>query len=1237
MAVKSRKDRIGAIIDAVNKAAAGDYSLKLDRSAKNDEIDSLAEAVNKMMEKTAKRITGHEPGDISQRQSEERYRNILDAIEESYFEVDLKGNLQFFNDSVVKALGYTAAEIRDVNFRRLADEENVKKVLEAFHKVFVTGKTIKGFDWEILKKNGGNIPVESSVSLRHDKQGKPVGFRGIVRDITARKQMEKELRLSEKRYRTILDIMDEAYIEDDLSGTITFANNTACKLLGYSSDELIGLSYRDYLTPAAAQSMREVYHRIYQTGKPELLVDYEIIRQDGTVKTYQFNAAPMLDEEGKINGFRVLTWDVTQRKKAEEDRRLSEEKYRNILESMDEAYLETDLNGNFIFFNDSLCRVLGYSSTELQNINYRRISPPGSKQKIFEMFNEIYNTGKKKTFMHHAVMDRDGSIKFLEMSIALMRSPAEEPTGFGIISRDVTEKIKVTQAIEESERQLRLITENIRDIIWTMDFDLRFTYISPSIFRITGFRAEELLKIPLKGMLLPPVYALIEKSLAEILAKERDGQYKEQGQTPIFEFELMRRDGKSIWVEISADFSRDENGRPLEIVGVARDITERRKTEDALQESEKRYRMMAQNIHDVIWLFDLNLQFNYVSPSNVLIIGYTPEETMGMSLNELLSPASFALAAQTLSEELAAEESGEPIDPYRSRTLEMEVNSKSGGIVWLEVTATFNRDDNGKANEILAVGRNITERRKIEMALTESEKRYRMIVENMQDTIWTMDFNLQYTYVSPSTTSFTGYSPEEVRNTPIKELLTPASYALAKKMLSEELVHEFGGDPVVDPHGSRTIELEVSHKNGGSIWVEITASFNRDENGKAIGLLLAGRDITKRKKIEEEKDKLEKQLLHAQKMESVGRLAGGVAHDFNNMLNVILGYADLIKLKLPEGNPVLEDIGEIEKAANRSRDITTQLLAFSRKQVVAPIILNLNELIKNIENSLPRLIGEDIDLRFYPAGDLGNIRIDPSQIEQIIFNLVINARDAMPAGGKLTLETANIRLDENYCSTHLGFQSGQYVLLTVSDDGQGIDAETLQHIFEPFFTTKEMGKGTGLGLATVYGIVKQNGGFINIYSEPGQGTAFKIYFLRDMEEVKIAESHEEVPVEAASGIILLVEDDELLRNMITEMLETIGYTVIAEANPLDALSLYEKKETFIDLIITDVVMPKMNGKELRDRLRIIRPNIKVLFMSGYTSNVIVHHGVLEEGVHFLQKPFNMNALANKVREVIGSK
>lgn len=408
----------------------------------------------------------------------------------------------------------------------------------------------------------------------------------------------------------------------------------------------------------------------------------------------------------------------------------------------------------------------------------------------------------------------------------------------------------------------------------------------------------------------------------------------------------------------------------------------------------------------------------------------------------------------------------------------------------------------------------------------------------------------------------------------------------------------------------------------------------KDGEGNITSVVAMAEDITEQLLAEKRKEKMAEQLRQAAKMEAVGRLAGGVAHDFNNMLSVILGYAELIKLKLGNDPSLLKEIIEIEKAAKRSRDTTRQLLAFSRKQNISPQILDLNRHISRMKNTLSRLIGEDIILRFYEGEDLWAIKCDPLQIDEILVNLSINARDAMPRGGNLTIETANSSLDGAYCLGHMGLSSGDYVQLCVSDNGLGMEKEIQNHIFDPFFTTKEVGEGTGLGLATVYGIVKQNNGYILVYSEPGQGTTFKIYFPRRMPEKEEQPANRVTRPAPHGARILLVEDDDMVRGMITLMLESSGYQVISKALPKEAVEFFKQKQMSIDLLITDVVMPKMNGIELKKQLKSLQPGLKTLFISGYPSGAIGRQGVLKQGMNFIQKPFSRNEILQKVGDLL---
>ncbi len=419
--------------------------------------------------------------------------------------------------------------------------------------------------------------------------------------------------------------------------------------------------------------------------------------------------------------------------------------------------------------------------------------------------------------------------------------------------------------------------------------------------------------------------------------------------------------------------------------------------------------------------------------------------------------------------------------------------------------------------------------------------------------------------------------------------------------------------------------------------------FERFSNPQRMGDEIIGRvwdfrDITEHRRAEAEREKLQAQLIQAQKMESVGRLAGGVAHDFNNMLGVILGYSELILERGDLSEKLQGNLQEIHNAARRAAEITRKLLAFARKQTISPRVLDLNETVESMLKMLRRLIGEDIDLAWLPCSSLWPVMIDPSQIDQILANLCVNARDAISGAGKLTIETGMVNFDHAYCSEHAGFVPGDYVLLAVSDNGCGMPAEILSHLFEPFFTTKEVGKGTGLGLATVYGIVKQNNGFINVYSEPGEGTTFKIYFPRHAGKADATATLKPADIPQGNGeIVMVVEDDPALLLLSRTMLTGLGYKVLEASSPSLALKLAAEHSGAINLLLTDMVMPEMNGKDLAQEVQVLHPEIKIVFMSGYTADTIAHHGIMDKGVRFLQKPFTIKAIADKIRQTLDGK
>ena len=528
---------------------------------------------------------------------------------------------------------------------------------------------------------------------------------------------------------------------------------------------------------------------------------------------------------------------------------------------------------------------------------------------------------------------------------------------------------------------------------------------------------------------------------------------------------------------------------------------------------------------------------------------------------------------------------------------------------------------------LVAIYSDTTEKRRAEAALMQAAREWSVAMDASDDVIYLLDLKRRIVRANKTFYLATGVTPEFAIGRHIVEVVHPQGEATPCPVcLAQEEKRDL------------QVIMEADHPdNPVGRPLEITVKIIRDQEEHPLSILMTLHDLSAARKEMEEKATLERQLQQAQKMESVGRLAGGVAHDFNNMLGVILGHAEMALMRVDPVQPIHADLTEILKAGKRSADLTRQLLAFARRQTVTPEILDLNEIGAGMLTMLQRLIGEGIHLHWQPAADLWPIRVDPSQIDQILVNLCVNARDAIADVGRITIETENRSFDEEYCAGHAGFVPGEYVRLSVSDDGRGMDQETLAHVFEPFFTTKGVGGGTGLGLATVYGIVKQNNGFVNVYSEVGNGTTFTIYLPRHAGKGEQARTEEAAePVMRGHETILLVEDEPAILEMTTMMLEMQGYTVLAASTPGEALRLAREHAGEMHLLITDVVMPEMNGRDLAKNLLSLYPDLKCLFMSGYTADIIAHHGVLDEGVSFIQKPFSRQELAVKVRKVLES-
>lgn len=684
---------------------------------------------------------------------------------------------------------------------------------------------------------------------------------------------------------------------------------------------------------------------------------------------------------------------------------------------------------------------------------------------------------------------------------------------------------------------------------------------------------------------------------------------KEEGSVRNERVEFLGKGGEVHQVVFSANPIL-YNDEPC-LLSVAMDITHQLKESAALRESEERFRLITHTIDEIFYIFDAEKGTAlYLSPAFERIWGFTPDKALNRK-EPVIDPVHPEDREKVMNWGPMLKSAKKPF------SYEYRIIREDGSIRYIWDQGYPISEKNGEVKLFVGTGRDVTEWRLAEEALRESREYLHQIINGIGDPIIVKDQDHKLVLVNDAFCEFCGEPRESLLGTTGFEHFPQEM--VSKLWKDEDEIFRTG-------QGKQTEDI-ISDGLGHTLTLMTKKSLLIDKNGNKQ-MILAIRDISEYKR-------LEAQFLQSQKMEAIGVLAGGVAHDFNNLLNVINGYSELLGDDLPADSPLREDVEQIRDAGRRAAALTSQLLAFGRKQILQPEILNLNQILLEMSSMLRRLIGEDIDLVATTHPDLGMIHADPAKIQQIILNLVVNARDAMPEGGKLTIETSNFEFHEEYIKDHPVTTPGSYIMLAISDNGAGMDAETQARIFEPFFTTKAKGKGTGLGLATVYGIVRQSNGYIWVYSEPGKGTAIKIYFPRaygELSQAPVAKTDSSAFL--GSETILVVEDEAAVRSLAVRLLTDRGYTVLEASQGADAVRIAREYAGDIHLVVTDVIMPGISGKAMVAQLQAERPDIKTLYISGYTDNAIVHHGILDSDVAFLQKPFSVESLARKVREVL---
>ncbi len=790
--------------------------------------------------------------------------------------------------------------------------------------------------------------------------------------------------------------------------------------------------------------------------------------------------------------------------------------------------------------------------------------------------------------------------------------PALDPAGrvVALIAEgwDISEQKHTQEQNRQMANEQRAILNTVTTGLCLLK-DRRVQWVNPAFTAMFGYSPVEL-----HGAEMRQFYADTESF--ERVGREGYARLT-QGEGYAGEALYQRRDGTPFWCSISG---RAIDPLHLEVgsIWALHDITARRQAEEALRLSEARLESAQAQARIGSWEFDPATRTIVWTKELFRLLGRDPRlgPPPPEDLLELVHPDDRGRLREA--NQRAALSSASCTCEYRS-------NPAHGPVRHFSSILQPARDAAGQLLRIDGTLQEITDRKRAEAAAHEGEKRFQRLLENSNDIIAVIDARGTYLAISGPIKAILGYVPEELVGRNGFELLHPEDSSTTVRALARALDA---------PGNTHRVENRYRHKLGHWIALEVVGTNWLHDPG-IRGVVLNIREITARKHAELERATLQEQLQQAMKMEAVGRLAGGVAHDFNNLLTVITGNVELACCDLSPADPLYQYLAEVTKAAESAASLTRQLLAFSRRQLIEPKILSLSELVENLRKMLHRLIGEDIELRTALAADLGSVKADPGQFDQVVVNLAVNARDAMPDGGRLTITTANVELDEAYCQRHPDMKPGSYVLLAVGDTGHGMPPEVQRRLFEPFFTTKPKGRGTGLGLAVIFGVVKQAGGTIEVDSAPGRGTTFKIHLPRIGEPAeKLARASASPDLPRGHEVILLVEDEQSVRELATSILKRQGYKVLAAANGGEALLLAERRAEPIHLLLTDVVMPGMNGRELSERLLAIRPDLAVLFASGYTEDTIVHHGVLAENLHFIAKPYTLQALAQKVRQVL---
>ncbi len=1166
--------------------------------------------------------------------SEGRYQSLAKIYPIGVFHTDREGNLKYVNRRWSEITGLPAREALGQGWTRAIHPDDRQKVVEKWQKAIKKKQSFKA-EFRFLHLDEKITWAVVRASAERDESGEVVGFVGTLIDVTEQKQVEVSLHRSRKnlikilelrntqlkqrdeqikreveerlrsefklqeseaRYQNLINILPDAivvYLMED--GKIVLVNQTLVSLLKADSpDAFLGKSVRDFVPKRYQGIFEKIFRKLLDKADQTPIMEAKLRDLQGGIVNVELTAARITMEEKPAILFVIR--DITERKQAQRKIREQNRFLKNILNSISDPFIVIDVKSYHVQIANSAARNLyPYRPNIYCYSLLHRLNDPCSGNLHPCPLKQVVETRDAITVEHiHYVQ---GKKRVFEIHGYPILNDAGEVSHMIEYTRDITVQRMAEESLQISEQRLKKAQQIARLGNWDWDIRHNKIYWSEEVYRIFGLEPKD---FPASfetflNTVHPDDREHVKNAVNEALA----------GLKPYsIDHRIVLPDGRIRIVHEEAEVTFDKNRKPVRMVGTTQDITEFKQTEEKLRKLSS----VVEQSAEVVMITDREGRIEYVNPAFEMVTGYSWEEVLGKKPNILKSG---------VYDDAFYRKMWETITSGKVFYADMKNRKKNGEIYIEQKIVSALRDSKGNITSFVSTGKDVTKQKHFEEEKKKVEEKYRQFfMEDLSgDYIATADGKLLM--CNPAFARILGYdSIEEVMKVNFHKFYPDRQqlkefYDLLKR--EKKLVNH---------------EMELLDRNGNRLFViqNVRAHFDKKGNIREVqGYII---DITERKK-------LEQQFFQAQKMEAIGKLAGGVAHDFNNILTVIQGYSDLLLTKIPEHEPFYREILQIKKAGLRASQLTHQLLAFSRRQVIQPKVVNLNDLIHEIQKMLRRLIGEDIKLVVHLDPHLGNVKIDPGQFDQIMMNLAVNARDAMPNGGVLTIETKNMIMDEAYVKSHPIVQSGEYVMLAISDTGVGMEKDVISHIFEPFFTTKERGKGTGLGLSTVYGIVKQNNGYIWVYSEPGKGTTFKIYFplvkqKQDQDETDYA------PVQSFYGreTVLLVEDDYGVRELAESVLTEYGYHALVAESPAEAIELAKKHSGEIDFLLTDVIMPGMTGKDLAEKIIKTNPKMKILYMSGYTDNAIVQHRVLNKKVEFIQKPFTPLALLKKIRQMI---